>query len=105
MSNMRDTIESKLSKALSPEFIEIIDESHGHNVPAGAQTHFKVTLVSDEFADTMLVKRHQKVYGLLSEELAGSVHALAMHLYTREEWREKGQSPDSPPCLGGSKRD
>jgi BolA protein len=36
----------------------------------------------------------------------GPLHALAMHLYTPDEWREKdGEAPASPDCLGGSKAD
>ncbi|MEY2908756.1 MAG: hypothetical protein RLZZ602_1279, partial [Pseudomonadota bacterium] len=31
--------------------------------------------------------------------------ALALHLYTQEEWASAGAvAPDSPDCLGGSKR-
>lgn len=100
---VKKSIESKLA-VLKPSFIEVEDESHGHNVAPGAQSHFKVTLVSSEFEGLMAVKRHQKVYQLLAEELTGSVHALALHLYTPEQWAEKGQAPASPACMGGSKR-
>lgn len=102
---MRETIESKLREALSPEHIEVIDESHGHNVRDGAESHFKVILISAAFAGQRAVRRHQTVYGLLREELQGSVHALALHLYTPEEWRQRAAAPQSPPCLGGSKND
>jgi BolA protein len=38
----------------------------------------------------------------LAEELAGGVHALAIHTYTEPEWRARfGAAPLSPPCLGG----
>ena len=38
----------------------------------------------------------------LADELAGPVHALAIHTYTPEEWRQRfGEAPMSPPCLGG----
>jgi BolA protein len=38
----------------------------------------------------------------LAEELAGDVHALALHTYTPEEWQARfGDAPMSPPCLGG----
>lgn len=103
MSDVKQCIETKLAQ-LQPTFIEVEDESHGHNVAPGAQSHFKVTLVSSEFAGVLPVKRHQKVYQILADELAGSVHALALHLYTPEQWAEKGQSPESPACMGGSKR-
>jgi BolA protein len=45
------------------------------------------------------------VNAALAEELAGGVHALALHTMTPEEWFAKGgQAPESPPCLGGSKQ-
>lgn len=96
-------IEEKL-QALSPVFLEVLNESHMHSVPANSETHFKVTMVSDVFVGARKVQRHQKLYVLLSDELAGPVHALAMHLYTPDEWQTRQQqSPTSPDCLGGSK--
>jgi len=75
-----------------------------HSVPANSETHFRVVLVSEQFAGKRQVGRHQQVYGALSAQLAGPVHALALHTYTPEEWAERQQSaPDSPECLGGSK--
>ena len=100
---IKNTIEKKLSEALGLLHMEVVNESQNHNVPPNSETHFKVTLVSQEFNGLGLVKRHQKIYGLLKEELAGSVHALALHTYTEQEWLERhGSTPMSPPCLGGS---
>lgn len=101
---MQNQIEQKLNDALSPQHLEVINESGNHNVPLGSESHFKVVMVSDNFVDESLVKRHQKLYQVLAEELKTGVHALALHLYTLEEWREKyGQAPLSPPCMGGDK--
>ena len=33
------------------------------------------------------VMRHRLVYQLLAQQLADSVHALALHLYDPEEWK------------------
>lgn len=85
--------------------MEVIDESHMHSVPEGAESHFKVTLVSESFAGKMLVKRHREVNSLLKAEFDQGLHALALHTMTPEEWFAKGGvAPDSPPCLGGSKQ-
>ena len=44
-------------------------------------------------------------YSLLADELAGPVHALALHLYTPQQWSARGEaSPDSPNCRGGGGR-
>jgi BolA protein len=75
-----------------------------HSGPA-TDSHFKVTLVSSAFDGVRTVARHQKVYGILSDELAGPVHALSLHLHTPEEWQTDSTIPDSPACMGGSKHD
>lgn len=100
------TIRNKLTAALQAEVLEVINESHMHNVPANSETHFKLVLVSDDFAGKRSVARHQSIYAVLAEELAGPVHALALHTYTPQEWADNNtEAPASPDCLGGSKAD
>jgi BolA protein len=97
-------IEAKITDALSPEFLEVANESHMHNVPPDSESHFKVTVVSTEFDGKMLVARHRILNQLLKDELDGPVHALSLNTLTPEEWQEKnGAVRKSPPCLGGSK--
>ena len=99
-------IESILGEALAPQQLQVINESHMHNVPPNSETHFKVVVVSDQFDGKRSVARHQLVYSLLSEQMAGPVHALALHTFTAPEWQQSEQSaPQSPQCLGGSKAD
>ncbi len=87
-----------------PQHLSVANESHMHSVPPDSETHFKVTIVSERFAGQRKVARHQSVYGLLKDELAGPVHALALHTYDPAEWAERnGVAPASPECLGGSK--
>ena len=100
--SIQSSIEEKL-KALEPAFLAVENESHRHAVPPNSETHFKVTLVSERFAGLMPVKRHQQLYSLLADELAGPVHALALHLYTPKEWEASGQRrPGSPDCQGAN---
>lgn len=100
---IQSEIEQKIEQDLSPQLLTVENESHRHGGPA-TESHFKLTVVSDQFSDLSRVKRHQRVYSLLSEELAGAVHALALHLYTPEEWQQNESGrPDSPDCRGGSK--
>lgn len=96
--NITDTIAAKLA-VLSPLHLDILNESHMHAGPA-ADSHFKLVVVSDEFGGKRLVARHQRIYQLLAEELAGPVHALSLHLYSPQEWRDAAV-PTSPPCQGG----
>lgn len=46
---IREQIEAKLRAAFDPMYLEVVDESYRHNVPAGSESHFKVVLVSDRF--------------------------------------------------------
>ncbi|SHK83140.1 transcriptional regulator, BolA protein family [Marinobacter antarcticus] len=105
---IQSTIETKLKEAFDASILQVENESHKHSVPPNSETHFKVTMVSPAFAGQMKVKRHQAIYKVLSEELdmAGGVHALALHLYSPQEWEASGQEvPASPNCMGGSKAD
>ncbi len=103
--SIKETIETKLQN-LQPEFFEVINESHNHNVPPGSESHFKVIIVSEAFQGKMLVARHRMVNDILADELAQSIHALVLHTMTKEEWVKKGgKSNASPPCLGGSASD
>ncbi|GBL06194.1 BolA family transcriptional regulator [Glaciecola sp. KUL10] len=98
-------IREKVERTFPNAEYELLNESHMHNVPADSETHFKLTLITDEFAGKRLIQRHRALNELLADELAGGVHALALHTYTPEEFKKKnGMSPDSPNCLGGGKR-
>ena len=105
MSRLED-IRHRLQENFSPLHVEVIDESHMHSVPEGAESHFKVTVVTDRFQGKRLVERHRAVNELLADQFGTGLHALALHTMTPEEWfRKGGISPDSPPCLGGSAQD
>ncbi|MAR92836.1 MAG: BolA family transcriptional regulator [Pseudomonadales bacterium] len=104
--SVQASIERKLRDRFQPSVLDVINESHMHNVPPDSETHFKVVVVTPAFAGKRSVARHQQIYQALVEEMAGPVHALAIHTYTDEEWQRLGaESPDSPRCRGGSKAD
>ena len=103
--NRQQTIETRLA-ALEPVFVEVVNESHMHSVPENSETHFRITVVSAEFEGKSPVSRHRRVNGLLADELAAGLHALALHTRTPEEWFEQGgEVPESPQCMGGSRQD
>jgi BolA protein len=86
----RDAIERKLTAALSPERLDVIDESHlhaghehvepgGHMTFDGAGgTHLRIRIVSPAFAGLSRIERHRAVNDVLKDELAGGLHALAI---------------------------
>lgn len=101
---MKDQLTALIADALHPDHLEVIDESHMHNVPKGAQSHFKIVVISDQFEGLPLVARHRKINGLIKPLFSGSLHALALHTMTPAEWESRrGSAPNSPQCMGGSK--
>lgn len=98
-------ITRKLTEFFKPHYLSVINESYMHNVPKDSETHFKVIVVSDLFADKPLLMRHRLVNNTLKEELASGVHALSIQAKTPQQWESSNQEiPKSPPCMGGSKR-
>ncbi len=98
-------IEQKIRESLAPVHLEVINESHMHNVPPGSESHFKLVVVSPEFEAMSRIQRHQTVNRLLADELNGSVHALSMATHTAPEWEQSGgRILASPSCHGGEKK-
>jgi BolA protein len=79
----QQTIINKLREAFRPDSLEVKDESHLHEGHAGhrpgGETHFRVHIVSQAFKGNSRIERHRMINATLSGELAGSVHALAIH--------------------------
>lgn len=99
---VQERIRERLTAGLACSHLEIDNESHKHRVPPGSESHFRLVIVSEDFGGHRLVARHRLVNRLLREELAGQVHALALHTFTEAEWRQRhGDAPMSPPCRGG----
>ena len=98
---IEQTIRNKIEKEFEYYEFIILNESHTHAGPA-ENSHFNLTLVSDAFEGKRPVARHQMIYKVLADELAGEVHALALHVFTKQEWQQAGnQSQQSPNCQGG----
>lgn len=82
MGSVSDTIRSKLEAAFSPTRLDLKDESdrhHGHAGHTGAgESHFNLVIEAKAFAGKARVARQRMVHQVLSEELAGPVHALSI---------------------------
>lgn len=102
---MQEQIARKLTDGLAPAHLEVINESHGHNVPAGSESHFRVIVVAEAFDGKSRVARHRAINALLAEELAGGIHALAIEAVTPAQWEEAGGPKlSAPPCKGGGRK-
>jgi len=104
--HLQRRIETKLAAAFDGAHIDVINESHGHNVPANSETHFRVIVVTRDFDGVSRVARHRQINGLLADELADGVHALAIEARTPVQWAAAGgPTLTAPACRGGSKHD
>ncbi|MEL6551727.1 MAG: BolA family protein [Pseudomonadota bacterium] len=79
---MIETIDAKLRAELSPEALEIIDESEAHRGHAGFQeggeSHFRLTISAAALAGKSRVAQHRAIYAALGPEVMDRIHALAI---------------------------
>jgi BolA protein len=74
-------IEELIRASLTPESLEIEDQSHLHAGHAGAKDgkgHFHVTLVAAGFAGKSPIQRHRMVYDAVADMLKTDIHALSI---------------------------
>ena len=76
MGPVEQQIADIVSAELKPATMQLDNESHMHSVPPGSESHFKLLVVSEAFVGQRKVARHQLLYTLLADQLAGPVHAL-----------------------------
>jgi BolA protein len=86
---VKDDIAKKLTAAFAPQTLDVVDESQQHAGHAGSrpggQSHFRVHIVAEPFRGKSRIERHRMVNQALSSELAGGVHALAIHARAPDE--------------------
>jgi BolA protein len=79
----KDVITRKLTEAFAPENLDVVDESDQHRGHAGhrpeGETHYRVYIVAEAFRGKSRIERHRMINSALAGELAGGVHALAIH--------------------------
>ncbi|MBL95062.1 MAG: BolA family transcriptional regulator [Magnetovibrio sp.] len=101
---IEEQIRTKIEEALHPKHLEILNESHMHNVPSDSETHFKLVIVTDQFDGKSRIERHKIINNLLALELSSQVHALSLLTLTTPEWDSNNKKiQPSPKCLGGQK--
>ena len=99
-------LRGKLEVRLVPAYLELVNESPNHGLPASAEKHFRVVAVSLAFTGLSRIDRHRLVQDTVAEELRTHVHALSVQAFTPEEWTARGgETFASPECLHGGKKD
>ena len=88
MSDRVQMLRERLSAALDPSRLDIVDQSAahaGHEGAKGGGGHYVVTIVSAAFAGLPLIKRHRLVYGAVGEAMKDEIHALSIRAYAPDE--------------------
>jgi BolA protein len=84
-------LRAKLTEALKPARLDIIDESDRHKGHAGArpegETHFRIEIVSELFRGKPRLERQRMILAVLAEEIGPTVHALSLRALTPDEDR------------------
>lgn len=79
---LSDIIAARLTDALSPSTLEVINDSHHHAGHAGhdgsGESHWTVVVESDRFAGLNRVARQRLVNQALADLLVARIHALAI---------------------------
>jgi BolA protein len=86
-----------LSTSMNLSSLKIINESFMHNVPKGSESHFKIVVVTNDFNNLSIIKRHKLIYKTL-DNLMNKIHALSIHAFNEEEFKLNPIILDSPEC-------
>ena len=79
-----DLIQDVLNKSIKADFLEVVDESARHY--EATDSHFKITVVADEFAGQSIIKRHKRIMDILKvHQIMDKIHAVNIEARTVEE--------------------
>jgi BolA protein len=79
-------------RALEPEELDVVDDSHrhaGHAGSADGRGHFTVLLVSKRFAGLSTLRRHRLVYEVVGDMMTTDIHALSIQALAPGEARPR----------------
>ncbi|CAK65827.1 unnamed protein product (macronuclear) [Paramecium tetraurelia] len=101
---VRNLLLQKLTSDFTPQHLSIINESNLHSVPKGSETHFKITIVSNEFENKSHIQRHRSIYQSIDNlKNDYKIHAIQITAKTSNEWQQSTEVNPTPSCRGGSK--
>jgi BolA protein len=84
-----DAIRSRLTAALAPSRLDLIDESTLHAGHSGAraegESHFRLLIVTAMFTGKTRLERQRMVFAALADLMRTEVHALSITALSPEE--------------------
>jgi BolA protein len=87
--SVTDAIRQRLTAALAPARLDLVDESARHAGHAGArpqgESHFRLTIVAAAFVGRSRIERQRLVFAALGDLMESDIHALAITALTPAE--------------------
>lgn len=87
--SMEHKIREAIEKSLSPQRLEVVNDSDRHLGHAGhdgsGESHFSVMVVSDLFKGKSRLERHRMVHAILSGGTFSTIHALSVKALAPDE--------------------
>jgi BolA protein len=83
MTERTELIRERISEALQPSHLEIVDESHlhvGHEGARDGRGHFRVRIASSKFSGLRPIQQHRLVYSAVGDLMETDIHALAIEV-------------------------
>tara|TARA_B100001564_G_scaffold121688_1_gene101546 strand:+ start:16 stop:327 length:312 start_codon:yes stop_codon:yes gene_type:complete len=89
-SSIEDEIKNRLSKKMDLIYFEMKDFTgrHLNHKTHEGGFHLEAIIVSNDFQDLTLIKRHQKVYEAIGDLMKHEIHALSMKTLIQSEWEK-----------------
>lgn len=87
-----ESITERIRRELEPQSLEIVNESHLHaghqeNFDGSGETHLRIRVVAEAFERMSRVERHRLINGLVENEIAAGLHAVAIEARAPTEVR------------------
>ena len=88
--SIENEIKNRLSKKLNLIHFEMKDFTgrHLNHKTHEGGFHLEAIIVSNDFLNLTLIKRHQKVYEAIGELMKHEIHALSMKTLIQSEWEK-----------------
>lgn len=81
---MKKLLSDLIKGEISAHHIDVVNTSHLHagHENYGENSHFEITVVSDEFENLSRIERHRLILKILEVK---NIHSISLKLYTKDE--------------------
>ena len=87
---IKNKIINLLESKIKINHIDIKDltKKHINHIGYDGGGHYKVTIISNDFKNITLIKRHKMIYSILDSMIKKEIHALSLKTLTLKEYKK-----------------